>query len=67
MEEKSDKKPTLKKRKYEKPAVTKLTQEQAKLKLLAHAKKGDEGAKKLLELISADSPPKESKPKKKSA
>jgi hypothetical protein len=63
MEEKNDKTPTLKKRKYEKPTVTKLTEEQAKLKLLAHAKKGHEGAKELLELISPDSQQKRSKKK----
>ncbi len=50
-----------------KPTVTKLTTEQAKLKLLDHASKGDEGAKELLELISPEAHAKEPKTKKKSA
>jgi hypothetical protein len=36
---------------YEKPSVTKLTREQAMLKLQAQAKRGDPEAKKLLELM----------------
>lgn len=51
------------KRPYEKPTVTKLTPQQARLKLTPHAEKGHEGAKELLELMS----PKDSKTKKKSA
>jgi hypothetical protein len=35
---------------YEPPRLTKLTQEQAKLKLLGHLSLGDEGAKDLLDL-----------------
>ena len=34
---------------YEKPTATKMTREEAKLKLLDLAKKGDEGAKEILE------------------
>jgi len=34
---------------YERPTVTKLTPEQAKLKLLGHASMGNHGAKDLLE------------------
>jgi hypothetical protein len=55
-----------KKRKpYEKPTATKLTPEQAKLKLLGHTMKGDEGARELLDLISPNAPSKDpTKPKK---
>jgi hypothetical protein len=50
---------------YEKPTATKLTPEQAKPKLLAHAMKGDEGASELLDLIFPNVAPKDStKPKK---
>ena len=42
---------------HEKPTVTKLTREQAMLKLHAHAERGDQEAKELLELMS--SPPKD--------
>jgi hypothetical protein len=42
---------------YQKPTVTKLTREQATLKLRAHAERGDHEAKELLALMS--SPPKE--------
>jgi hypothetical protein len=52
---------------YEKPTVTKLTPEQAKLKLLGHASAGDQGAKDLLELMFRDAPTKGSKAKRKSA
>lgn len=40
---------------YVKPSATKLTVEEAKLVLQEHAKKGDEGAKELLQLISSRS------------
>lgn len=52
---------------YEKPTATKLTPEQAKLKLLGHASTGHEGAKDLLEMMFPEVPPKDSKEKKKSA
>jgi hypothetical protein len=42
---------SLQKEPYEKPTATKLTREQAKLKLMGHAVMGDEGAKELLERI----------------
>jgi hypothetical protein len=45
-----------KRKPYEKPTVTTLTPEQAKPKLLAHAMKGDEGARELLELIFPNAP-----------
>ena len=45
---------------YEKPTVTKLTPEQAKLKLLGAATEGDEGAKDLLKLMFPKVPPKKS-------
>jgi hypothetical protein len=55
-----------KKRKpYEKPTATKLTPEQAKLKLFGHAMKGDEGGSELLELMFPNAPSKDfTKPKK---
>jgi hypothetical protein len=52
---------------YERPTVTKLTPEQAKLKLLGHASTGSQGAKDLLELMFPDAPSKDSKAKKNSA
>jgi len=36
---------------YEEPALEKLTPEQAKKFLLRHANMGDEGAKKILEIV----------------
>jgi hypothetical protein len=52
---------------YEKPTATRLTPEQAKLKLLRHASTGDEGARDLLEMMSPEVPTQNSKAKKKSA
>jgi len=52
---------------YVKPSATKLTHEQAKLKLLRHATMGDQGAKDLLEMMFPAAPQKESQAKKKSA
>jgi len=64
---------------YEKPTATKLTPEQAKLKLLGHASMGDEGAKDLLKALfpeirsensrseESKDQPKDSQAKKKSA
>lgn len=43
---------------YEKPSVTKLTREQAMLKLRAHADRGDPGAKELFERMLAHAPAK---------
>ena len=40
---------------YEKPTATKLTAEQAKLKLLGHAGRGDQGAKDILKLVLPNS------------
>ena len=51
------------KKPYEKPTVTKMTPEQARLKLAPYAKKGYDGAKKLLESMSWKDP----RTKKKSA
>lgn len=62
-----EKKASNTRRPYEKPTVTKLTPEQAKLKLLDHAIMGDQGAKDLLELMFPDELPKESKAREKSA
>jgi len=45
---------------YERPTVTELTPEQAKLKLLGHATMGHQGAKDLLELIFREVPSKDS-------
>lgn len=36
---------------YEKPTATKLTSEEAKLKLVDHASRGDPGAKDMLEMM----------------
>jgi hypothetical protein len=36
---------------YEKPTVTKLTSEEAKLKLVDHASRGDQGATDMLEMM----------------
>lgn len=52
---------------YEKPTVTKLSLEQAKLKLLGHASMGRQGAKDLLKLMFPDVPSEDSTPKKNSA
>ena len=57
----------MKRKPYEKPTVTKLTPEQAKPKLLAHAMKGDEGARELLELIFPNAPSKDSANSKKAS
>jgi hypothetical protein len=54
-------------RPYEKPTLTKLTPEQAKLKLLGHASKGDKGAQELLELMFPETSSRDPKPKSKSA
>lgn len=48
------------KKPYVKPTITKLTPEQARLKLLGAASEGDEGAKDLLKLMFPDAPPKKS-------
>jgi hypothetical protein len=52
---------------YERSTVTKLTPEQAKLKLLGQASMGNQGAKELLELMFPDVPSKDSKAEKNSA
>jgi hypothetical protein len=55
------------KKPYNKPTVTKLTTEQAKLKLLGHAVMGDQGAKDLLGMIFPERPTRDSKAMAKSA
>ena len=45
---------------YEKPTVTKLTREQAMLKLRVHADRGDPGAKELFEGMLAHAAAKDS-------
>jgi hypothetical protein len=67
MEGKTSKEAAKTKEPYVKPTATKLTDEQAKLKLLGHASTGDQGAKDLLELMFPEVPEKDSKAKKKSA
>jgi hypothetical protein len=67
MEGKKSKEAAKTKKPYVKPTVTKLTDEQAKLKLLGHASTGDQGAKDLLEMRFPEVPQKDSKGKKKSA
>ena len=52
---------------YEKPTVTKLTREQAIVKLVGHASMEDQGAKDLLKMMFPDDHPKDSGAKKTSA
>lgn len=50
---------------YEKPTATQLTTEEAKRKLLEYARRGDRGAKEILEIMfpeEAKTFPKEKKP-----
>ena len=61
------KKKKKKRKSYEQPTVTTLTPEQAKPKLLAHAMKGDEGARELLELIFPNAPSTDSANSKKAS
>ena len=65
--EKKSKEAAKTKKPYVKPTATKLTHEQAKLKLLGLASTGDQGAKNLLEMMFPETPQKDSKGKKKSA
>lgn len=67
MEGKTSKEAATTKKPYVKPTAIKLTHEQAKLKLLGHASKGDQGAKDLLEMMFPEVPQKDSTGKKKSA
>ena len=52
---------------YEKPTATKLTSEEAKLKLVDHASRGDQGAKDILEMMFPEEAKKLSTGKKKLA
>jgi len=52
---------------YEKPTVTQLTPEEAKLKLIDHASRGDEQAREMLVMTFPEEAQKLSKNKKKSA
>lgn len=52
---------------YQKPTATKLTAEEAKLKLIDHARRGDEGARDLLEMAFPEDAKKLSTRKKKPA
>jgi hypothetical protein len=52
---------------YEKPTATKLTTEEAKLKLINHVSRGDQGAKDLLEMMFSEEAEKLSTNKKKPA
>lgn len=60
--------PKLEKRRkpYEQPAGTRLTAEEAKLKLVDHASLGDQGAKDMLEMMFPEEAKKLSAEKKKS-
>jgi hypothetical protein len=49
---------------YKKPTATKITPEEAKLKLLKSADKGDQGAREMLEMIFPNRQKKLSKQKK---
>jgi hypothetical protein len=52
---------------YEKPTATRLTSEEAKLKLVDHASRGDQGAKDILEMMFPEEAKKLSTGKKKPA
>jgi len=52
---------------YEKPTATRLTSEEAKLKLVDHASRGDQGAKEILEMMFPEEAKKLSTGKKKPA
>jgi len=52
---------------YEKPTATKLTPEEAKLKLVDHARRGDQGAKDILEILFPEEAKRISEKGKKSA
>ena len=52
---------------YEKPTATRLTVEEAKLKLVDHASRGDHGAKDILEMMFPEEAKKLSTAKKKPA
>ena len=67
MEGKKSKEAARTKKPYVKPTVTKLTDEQAKLKLLGHAIMGDQGAKDLLEEMFRETASRDSSSKRKSA
>jgi len=67
MEGKKAKEAAKTKKPYVKPTATKITDEQAKLKLFGHATMGDQGAKDLLEIMFPEVPQRDSKGKKKSA
>jgi hypothetical protein len=67
MEGKKSKEAAKTKKPYVKPTATKLTHEQAKLKLLGLASAGDQGPNELLEMMFPETPQKDSKGKKKSA
>lgn len=55
------------KKPYEKPTATKITREQAKLKLMGHAMMGDKQAKELLDLLFEDEKQNDGEDHKKSA
>jgi hypothetical protein len=52
---------------YEKPTATRLTSEEAKLKLVDHASRGDQGAKEILAMMFPEEAKKLSRDKKKPA
>ena len=52
---------------YEKPIITKLTAEEVKLKLIEHARRGDQRAKETLEMVFPEEATKLSTGKKQSA
>jgi hypothetical protein len=52
---------------YEEPTATKLTPKEAKLKLIEHASRGDQGAKDLLEMMFPEEARELSRGKKRSA
>ena len=52
---------------YEKPTITQLTREQAKLKLIGHTMAGNQGAKELLQLLEDSRSRIDSNTEKKSA
>ena len=50
----ADQKQEQRRKPYEKPTATRLTSEQAKLKLVNQASRGDQGAKDMLEMFAEE-------------
>lgn len=64
MENQNDPKEESRRRPYQKPTLTKLTPEEAKLKLIDHARLGDQGATDMLKMMFSEEAKKQIKAKK---